>query len=198
MKYLDFFNTFQWPIFSLQDLRIAKIKILPVQLSQWVKNGYLIKLKNGIYAFSERKSGLGLEVISRYLYEPSYISLERALSKHGLIPEIVYNVTAVTTRKTMTLKNVFGVFIFRNIKKDLFFGYNKIKENGNVYFLAEPEKALLDFLYLNAAKINNTDDVDGLRLNEIVLGGLNRKKIKEYLKIFNSRKLERIGALIFK
>lgn len=197
MKYLDFINKFKEPAFVLQDLKLAGVDVSSVQLSQWAKNNYLIKIKNGVYVFSERKNQLSMEAISRFLFEPSYISLERALAKHGLIPEIVYNCTAITTRKTTTIKNVFGVFIFRNIKKELFFGYNKIKENGQVYFLAEPEKALLDYLYLNSDKINNQDDVSELRLNEIILKELDQNKINEYLKIFNSKKLERICALVF-
>jgi len=197
MKYLDFFNKIQEPIFSLQDLRIAGIDIFPAQLSQWVKKGYLIKVKNGVYVFSERKNQLATETISHYLFEPSYVSLERALSTYGLIPEIVYNITAVSTKKTVTFKNVFGTFIFRSLKKSLFFGYNKIRDGANVYFLADPEKALLDYLYLNSAKINTQDDINELRLNEFELKKLDRKKIDAYLIMFNSKKLERICALIF-
>jgi len=198
MKYIDFNNTIKDPIFTLQDLKIAGIKVSSVQLSQWAKNNYLIKIKNGVYVFSERKNLLNMETIARFLFEPSYVSLESALSKHGLIPEIVYNCTSITARKTTTIKNVFGIFIFRNIKQKLFFGYNKIEENGNVYFLAEPEKALLDFLYLNSSKINNQDDIAELRINEIGLQELDKKKMQEYLKIFSSKKLEQIYSLIFK
>lgn len=198
MKYIDFINSFKEPIFTLQDLKICGIEVSSVQLSQWTKNRYLIKLKNGVYVFSERKDLLSMEAISHSLFEPSYISLERALSRHGLIPEIVYNCTALTTRKTKTIKNDFGVFIFRNIKKDLFFGYNTIHEEGGVYFLAEPEKALLDYLYLNSAKINNQDDIMELRLNESGLAEMSREKLQAYLKIYNSKKLSRIYALIFK
>lgn len=196
MKYIDFFSVFKTPIFTKQDLKIAGIDLSPVQLSQWTKNQYLIKLKNGVYIFAGRKDQLSPEIISRFLYEPSYVSLERALARHNLIPEIVYNCTAITTKKTMTSENDFGVFIFRSIKKDLFFGYNKIIENNNAYFLAEPEKALLDYLYLNSYKINQQTDIDELRLNELSLKKLDKKKIKEYLEIFNSKKLKRLIAQI--
>lgn len=197
MKYLDFINLFQYPIFSLQDLRIAKIKILPTQLSQWIKKGYLIKLKNGIYVFSERKNQLNPETVSHFLFEPSYISLESALAKYGLIPEIVYNITAITTKKTNTIKNIFGIFIFRSLKKDLFFGFNKVKENENIYFLAEPEKALLDYLYLNSSNIKNQNDIQELRLNADGLKNLDQKKIKFYLKLFKNKQLKKIYSLIF-
>ncbi len=197
MKYIDLINKFKEPIFNLQDLKIAGFNVSSVQLSQWTKNNYLIKLKNGVYVFTERKHQLSMEAISNYLYSPSYISLERALARYGIIPEIVYNCTAITSRKTQTIKNYFGVFIFRSIKKKLFFAYNKIKENDNVYFIAEPEKALLDYLYLNLAKIQNSDDLRELRLNETVLIDLNLDKINNYLKIYNNKKLSLILALIY-
>jgi len=182
----------------LQDLSIAGLTILPVQLSQWLSQGYLIKAKNGVYVFAERRGELAMETISHYLYSPSYISLEWALSVHGLIPELAYNTTAITTRKTMTMKNELGLFIYHSIKKELFFGYKTVQNGVNVYLLAEPEKALLDYLYLNSAQVVNQDDIDELRLNPFALEELDQEKIKLYLKIFKNKKLERICALIFK
>lgn len=197
MKYIDFYNKIKEPVFSVQDLRVAGLQILPVQLSQWVRQGYLLKLKNGVYVFAERREQLSVETISHYLYEPSYVSLDRALSIHGLIPEIVYNVTAITSRKTATIKNDFGLFIYRSIKPELFFGYQKNTDGANIYLLAEPEKALLDYLYLNSARISTRGDIDELRLNEFELRELNQEKIKTYLQIFKSKKLERLCAWIF-
>jgi len=198
MRYIDFYNTIKEPIFTLQDLSIAGLTILPVQLSQWLSQGYLIKAKNGVYVFAERRGELAMETISHYLYSPSYISLEWALSVHGLIPELAYNTTAITTRKTMTMKNELGLFIYHSIKKELFFGYKTVQNGVNVYLLAEPEKALLDYLYLNSAQVVNQDDIDELRLNPFALEELDQEKIKLYLKIFKNKKLERICALIFK
>lgn len=68
MKYIDFISTFREPIFTIQDLKIANIRVSTVQLSQWTKNGYLIKLKNGVYAFSERKDSLIMEVVFSFSF----------------------------------------------------------------------------------------------------------------------------------
>ena len=197
MKFFEIIDNIKQPIFSLHDLKMAKINIFPYQMTKWTKNGRLIKIRNGLYVIADKKDQLNMEMISHLLYEPSYISLERALSKYGLIPEMVYNSTAVTTRQTKTFQNEFGSFIYQSIKKDLFFGFKKIKETGGVYLLAEPEKALLDYFYLNSAQINNLDDVSELRLNEAVINGLDKKKLKKYLKIFGGRKLEQICELVF-
>ncbi|MCK5510451.1 hypothetical protein KAI65_02825 [Candidatus Parcubacteria bacterium] len=198
MKFFDIIDNIKQPIFSLHDLRMAKINIFPYQMTKWTKDGHLIKIRNGLYAIADKKDQLNMEMISHLLYEPSYISLERALSKYGLIPEMVYNSTAITTRQTKTFQNEFGSFMYRSIKKDLFFGFKKIKEMGGVYLLAEPEKALLDYFYLNSARINDLHDVSELRLNKAVIRGLDKKKLKKYLKVFRSKKLEQICLLLNK
>lgn len=197
MKYLEIITKIKQPIFSLHDLKLANIDVFPYQISKWTKDKNLIKIRNGLYAIAEQKNLLNPEIISHLLYAPSYVSLDRALSKYGLIPEMVYNSTAVTTRQTKTFQNEFGSFIYRSIKKELFFGFKKIKEAGGVYLLAEPEKALLDYFYLNSAQINNADDVSELRLNEAGLKGLNKKRFKKYLKAFASKKLEQICEMVF-
>lgn len=197
MKYIDLIQNIKEPIFSLRDLKLAELKVYPYQLSEWTKKGYLIKLKNGIYALAEKKTSLMSEHIAFNLYQPSYVSLEWALSKYGLIPEMVYNCTSVTAKTTKTFKNEFGVFIFKRIKKELFFGYNKINKDGQIYLIAEPEKALADYAYLNSSRINNRDDIKELRLNEFALKELDKKKLKKYFLAANNKKIMKIFNLLF-
>lgn len=197
MKYIDLAKNIKDPIFSLQDLKIAGLKVYPYQLSEWVKKGYLIKLKNGIYAISEKSESLANEYIAFNLYQPSYVSLEWALSKYGLIPEMVYNITSITTKTSRSFKNKFGIFIFKRIRKELFFGYNKINKDGQVYLMAEPEKALFDYIYLNSPRIKNQDDIRELRLNEAALKELDKKKLKQYFSAANNKKVMKIFDLLF-
>ncbi len=192
MKYIDLLKKVEGPIFSLQDIKLLNEKVYPYQLSQWVKKGYLLRLKNGLFSFPERSKNLKVETIAFNLYQPSYVSLEWVLSKYGIIPEMVYNCTSITTKTTRNYKNTFGDFIFRNIKKSMFFGYEKIEENGQVYLIAYPEKALLDYLYLNMKKFKNENDLKEMRLNTEVIKKLNVEKIKEYVGIVNSKRLTKI------
>jgi predicted transcriptional regulator of viral defense system len=57
-------------------------------LLNWVKKGFLLKLRNGLYTFPEylAEPGFGLHIANR-IYRPSYISLHSALSFYGMIPE---------------------------------------------------------------------------------------------------------------
>ncbi len=192
MKYIELSQRIKTPIFSLNDLKLEKLKVFPYQLSNWVKKGYIVKLKNGLYTFSDRSTGLLNEHIAFSLYQPSYISLEWALSEYGLIPEMVYNITSITTKTPRTFKNKFGSFIYRSIKKELFFGYKKMQKNNQVYLIASPEKALCDFLYLNSANIKNKKDFESFRFNEDILKTLNKKEIEKICKIINHKELMRI------
>ena len=192
MKYIDLINKITDPIFSIQDLALTGIKIYPYQLSAWSQKKYIQKLKNGLYVISERAKNLKMETIAFNLYQPSYISLEWALFKYGLIPEIVFNPTSVTAKTTRTFKNNFGLFSYRHLKKELFFGYRKISENGRIYLIAEPEKALLDYLYLNSPKIKTPEDIEELRFNEIEIEKLDKTKLLKYAKIANSKNLEKL------
>lgn len=198
MKYIDFKNKINSSTFSSQDIRALGLKIYPHQLTDWTKKGYLFKLKRGIFAFSNNREQLSPEYISFLIYQPSYISLEWALSHHGLIPEMVYVATAVTSKTTRTFENEFGLFSYRHLKRNLFFGYEKRDVKEGIYLLAEPEKALLDYLYLNLSKIRDEDDIEAIRLNPFELKKLDKKKLKNYASVFQNKKIEDLLKLIIK
>lgn len=198
MKYIELLEKIHTPVFSIQDLKISNVSILPYQISKLKKDGYINKIRNGLYIFSNKKDSIPIEHLAFRLYEPSYISLESALFYYGIIPEIIYNVTSISTRVTRKFKNDFGIFIYRNIKKELFWGYRKEEKDGLVYLIAEPEKALLDYLYFNIHKIKNTDDIDGLRLNYSEIKELDIKKLNEYTTLFKNEKIKKIISEITK
>ena len=197
MKYIDFINTINEPVFSLQLLRLMNINVYPYQLTMWSNKGYIAKLKNGIYVVLDKKNKIKKEHIAYRLYEPSYISLEWALSLYGLIPEMVFNVTSVTTKTTRTYNNKLGLFIYRHIKKTLFIGYKKIDSEDQPYLIATPEKALIDYIYLNSSKINNESELEELRLNMPEIKKLDYKKIKEYGDLTGSSKVNKIIKMIY-
>jgi predicted transcriptional regulator of viral defense system len=200
MKYIELLNEVKEPLFSTQDLRLMDYKVVNSRLSYLAKKEQIIKLKNGLYLLGNKKDLVIPENVAFRLYEPSYISLEWALQTYGLIPEIVYNVTSITTKTTRKFQNTFGLFIYKNIRVDLFWGYKKEEKDGQFYLMAEPEKALLDYVYLNRMKIKDTDAVKELRLNAESLKSLDWKKMVKYLKIFNNKKtteiIEKIKCLL--
>ena len=192
MKYEDLALLIKTPIFSKNDIVLAGGKIYDYQLTRWVKKGYLLKIKNGIYIFKRDYEKIKGEEIAAAIYQPSYLSLESALSAYGLIPEIVYSYVSVTGKTNRIFDNKFGHFIYRHLKPELFWGYREVRTSSGWYLIAEPEKAILDYLYLNLSKINSESDFENLRFNEDRLcETLNRDKFLQYLQAFEIKKLKR-------
>ncbi len=191
MKYTEILQNIKEPIFSLQDLAMLGQKVIPSQISEMAKKGDLIRLKNGIYAISSRQNEISMEHVAFRLYSPSYVSLEWAMHKHGLMPDVPFNVTSVSPKPTRAFKNGKGTFFYRSIKRDYFFGYEKKEDRaGQPYLLAEPEKALLDYFYFNLPSLKTKGDIEGLRLNPFTLKELDVKKIGSYSKMFNNKSLD--------
>jgi predicted transcriptional regulator of viral defense system len=199
MKYNDLKKKLRLPLFSKQDLQLHDCRVFAYQLSLWKKQGSLVKLKNGLYAWPEQLPTLLPEETARFLYAPSYISLEKALAHYGLIPEMVYAVTCITPKVTRRLNNKMGKFIFRHLKPALFFGYQELKGTHYPYLLAYAEKALLDFIYLNLPRLKNQEDIRALRLNAHALRDeIDLRRLSKYLKVFQSKKMAQICQIIFK
>jgi len=201
MNYSDFRNKFKnMPVIFSRDLsgkRAKETQLMRNQLNRWRQKRLIIKLKRGAYVLNEldRKINPSLQVIANQLYGPSYVSLESALSLYGLIPERVSDITSVTTKKTMVIKNNFGVFIYQHIKPDAFRGFKTLKEDsGLTVFIAEPEKAVMDFLYLNLDDIpvdNAAIFRDSYRFQN--LEQLSSVKIIEFSKLYNNLKLMKVA-----
>lgn len=183
----------------MRDLKVSEAKVYPYQVTAWQKSGYIIKLKNGLYLIDERKDLVDEKHIAFSLYQPSYISLEWALQGYGIIPEMVYGMTSVTSKTTRTFRNDMGTFIYKHVRPELFFGYRKIDDGKGVYLLAEAEKALLDYLYLNLSKIQDQDDIEELRFNEQILKEtIDKKKLIQYSAYFGSKKLNRVIKMVMR
>ena len=192
MKYTALTANIKGPVFSRTDLAFLGDRVFDYQLSLWLQKGHLIRLKKGLYAFRRGSEKLQGEEIAYLLYQPSYLSLESALAWYGFIPEIVYAHTSVTARINRTFENAWGRFTYRHLKRELFWGYREMKGACGTYLLAEPEKALLDYLYLNLGWINAADDFESIRLNrEEMEKTLNRDKFFAYLRAFGIKKLDK-------
>lgn len=187
MRYLDVQKAMHsFPVFSVNDLRRYFGKIDSRRLTEWQEKGYLTKIRQGYYKFSNRIiDDFFLMHTANKIYSPSYISLETALSYHGLIPEGVFATTSVTTKNTSTFTTPFGEFTYRNIKPEVFFGYSIIRQNNVPAAIAEPEKALLDFIWFK--KPDNDEDFEALRLNQRMLKEtINWQKMINYAELYRS------------
>lgn len=111
------------------------------------KSGELIRLKRGLYVVSEEISGKQIDsrLCANHLYGPSYISLQWALRWYGLIPERVYMLTSVTTKRSRRFDTSLGTFSYFQVPKNYFpIGIQMDEANGCNSLIASPEKALCD------------------------------------------------------
>ncbi len=166
------------------------------QLPRWVKSGKLLQLRRGLYSLAEphRKSPPHPFLVANKLKRASYVSLQSALEYNGLIPEYVPNITSITTGRPEALSTPLGNFVFKHIKKGLFFGYRLVDLGaGQSAFIACPEKALLDLLYLTPS----SDDLNCLKeLRLQNTQNLNLGLLLEQAHRFASRKLLRAAQKV--
>jgi predicted transcriptional regulator of viral defense system len=158
-------------------------------LWSYVKKGYVIKLKRGLYALKSNFPSPYL--VSNRLYQPSYISFDTALSFHHLIPETIYAITCATTNITREFVAKGIVYTYHRIKKSAFTGYEPIKYMGRVIFMAKPEKALADYLYFVDLKQRS------LQYERLDLKDINKQKLLEYIKLFKRPKMYRLVDEIY-
>lgn len=146
----------------LRDLTgINSVATLHRLINDLVKSEILGKLERGKYYVNDSRI-VDLNKANIF-YSPSYVSFETALNQHGILSQIPYEITSATPKKSKskTIDNI--LYTYTHIKKSLFWGYSK---HGS-YLIAEPEKALLDQLYLHSKglKGQSIDEYDYERLN---------------------------------
>ena len=173
-----------------------RLPALRLQLSRWVKAGKLIQLTKGLYTLAEPYRRLTPHpfVLANAMKNASYVSLQSALGYFGMIPEHVPTVTSVTTQRPARVDTPLGRFLFRHIKRSWFSGYQQVDlGSGRKAFVAMPEKALLDLVYLTPGA-DNYDFLAELRLQN--LEGLDRDALVQLARTSRSPKLRRAVKLI--
>ena len=154
---------------DLSKIYPGKKDSLKVLLSRLTKKKKILRLKRDVYILPEKFSEI--EKIANQIYFPSYLSFESALSFFGILSQIPYSLIFATFLKPKKITLLDTSIEYRQIKKELFFGY--FLKNG--LYLAFPEKALLDLLYfvsLGKLKIN---------LKNIDFSKIKKKKLFRYL-----------------
>ena len=172
----------QSPIIRTGLLLVGEVNpaYLRLQLSRWVSEGKLVKLRRGVYTLADpyRTSPVHPFVLANAMDSASYVSCQSALAWYGLIPEHVVSVTSVTFARTRKRVNSLGTFIYRHVRSDLMLGFSNVELGGNENArVAVPEKALLDLVYfephsdspayLRQLRLQNTEMMNNDRLFDL-------------------------------
>lgn len=152
-------------------------------LSRLKKRGIVLRVGAGLYM--DPSAPASLEELAMILGRPCYISFETALSRYGILSQSPQVLTCATRRKPKGISTTLGEIVLRHISPRLFGGYRE--ENGILW--AEPEKALLDWIYWKSKVEGSLPDWKELNLEEIDQGRLRTwaerypSSIKRLLKI---------------
>ncbi|MBV6419672.1 MAG: hypothetical protein DAHOPDDO_00896 [Ignavibacteriaceae bacterium] len=171
-------------IISTED--IAKVLSInkesaKVTANRYVKNGSLFRIKRDYYITANKYEKLNekeLFRIANAIQLPSYISLTSALSYYNISTQQLRGIIeSITTKKTNLIRVKEVSFNFILIKKDFYTGF-KFEED---IFIAQPEKAIADIVYLSSLGRYNCD-FDAVNFNK-----LNKSKITGYIRKINQR-----------
>lgn len=132
-----------------------------------VKNGELIRLKNGFYLIEDkiRRGAIPYEQIANLLYGPSYVSLEWALSFYGVIPERVHTITSMTLGRDKEYHAPIGNFVYYKLSSESYplgITQKKAADFLGGFLMACPEKALADLVFKRCKGLNKAQLKQGL------------------------------------
>jgi len=151
------------PIMALGDLRrvgvpildtgscVARLGVSPVRTSQILRAleqaGLVSRLRHGLWLLEP----VDPFAVPPYLAAPypAYVSLWSALSRHGMIEQIPRQVFAVTSGRPRQVKTSLGAYSLHRLAPELIDGFAGDSARG---YLATPEKALFDMVYLQSAR----------------------------------------------
>lgn len=140
------------PVFSARELSAVSGKT-PSTVSQGLaflaRQGLAVKVAHGVWA-AGRAAPSPYSVIAHIRPKQRlYVSFTSALHLHGIIEQIPQVITLASVAHGGTIKTAAGVFAVHHLAPSFFSGF-AWREGAGGFLLAEPEKALVDCLYVSA------------------------------------------------
>jgi len=172
------------------------------KINELLKSGTIDRVKKGLYVFGpeSRQAPICKESLANLIYGPSCISMEYALSFHGLIPERVETITSVTPKRDKEFNTPVGRFTYRylNAAKYPHGIEQQWIDKLHPILIASPEKALCDYVVLNdVPEFTITSSAKAFLLQDLRIGQESwaRFDVKKLLRLnahYNSQNIARI------
>ena len=147
-----------------------------VTANRYIKYGLLIRLKRNIYVLKEKWTSIDREqefLLANIIQVPSYISLMTALDYYEITTQVQQDfIESVAVKRTKGVEIDQKYFNFTKINTDLYSGFSRTRG----FFIAEPEKAFLDAVYLMSFGRYSFDipSIDFSKLNLEKIGYMGR------------------------
>lgn len=170
-----------------------------------LRRGDIIRVKKGLYVFGDefRRRPYSRELLANLIYGPSFVSLDSALSIHGLIPERIEALTSVTCKRPKTFDTPIGSFVYRqSLMRAFHIGMDRVEEGDVAFLIATPERALADKVRDDRRQaLRNREDAarylfEDLRIDETGFTLLEPRRLEELAKALRSRKVALCCSLL--
>jgi len=152
---LTFTKELNRPIFTTREAAMlsgSSLSNASKMLKILEKKGLISKIARGIWAETGNEKLSSYSVISFLLPKNrAYVSFISALHLYGIIEQIPQEITLASTVHTKIIHTKLGTFSIHRIPPSFFDGFDWHKGEGS-FLIAEPEKALIDSLYLSTRK----------------------------------------------
>ena len=180
MKFREL-NNISKRMFGYEDISTAlgiNLDSARVTASRYAKQGVLVRVKRNIYILKSVWDVMSLNdklEVANMLQIPSYISLQTALSFYEISTQIQQNYfESISLKRSKEIDIINDTFNFVKISPELYTSFTK----ENNVFIAEPEKAFIDAIYLMSLGRYKLD------LSAIEFGRMNKDKIRNILNGF--------------
>lgn len=187
-------------VFDYQQLTacLAHLSKPRDKINKLLRKGDIVRIRKGLYTFGRpyRRGPLSRELLANLIHGPSYISLEYALSYHGLIPERVATVTSVALGRSRRFDTPVGVFTYHSLSLQRYaVGAELVELPTGSFLIACAEKALADKVWSDK-RFTGTRRSDfgpyleeDLRIDFAQLANLDRSRFESVQQAYGSRKI---------
>jgi len=198
------FGGLPWFDFEMVHLMSGETdECVHTELYRWRQAGKLVELRRGLFSLAEpwrrwvagsgsggtagavaesrcRDSAAIGAVLAGGIYPPSYLSARWALWWWGLFEgDFGKGYTSVTARPAREFENAFGRFSYATLPRDMLFGTVNVEAAGRRVRVASPEKALLDFCFIEGGEWDAARWT-GLGLDERKIGKIECALLNEF------------------
>lgn len=173
-------------VFTTTDVALlwekTDVQFIRKKLYRYVKAGKIFSVRKGVYAKDKNYDPYEL---ATKIFTPAYISFETVLAKAGVIFQFYSQIfVASYVSREFTIDG--QIYTLKKMKNDILTNRSGIEAKEN-YFIASPERALLDIMYLN--KEYYFDNLDNINWDAVanvlpIYGGNKRMEaqVKKYRK----------------
>jgi hypothetical protein len=165
-------------------------------LNRALRAGEVVHIHRNLYCLATKYLDRRIDslALAQRMYGPSYISLESALSYHGWIPEAVQAITSVSSARSREYDTPLGRFSFTHVPQQTL--YTQVarvqRESGESFLLAEPIKALVDYVYVHHCDWDSAQPVvQSLRVDPAMLSSVDLSALEELQSNYPSGRVRR-------